>query len=565
MSTKEGTEQARGFFGRSRQKTPALEDAVALQARLVGTIRREPRIRKRTELPSFRSTITQTHGVEGNDLSEIAVLDLGHREAMVLVSESKLGQRLHLDLRSRLLVANYSITVERLADISLIVDINKAINGAAGDKKASDARSIVEELINAAIEDQATDIHMCCRDTTGMALFRVHSRVYQYRQYSSETCSQMAGYLYTQMSDPKTRSDNTFSMEKKSLSCMVTTKVNGTVYKLRYKYIRMVDGWDLVIRLLPSENHNQASKTFADLGYAVSQDRLLTQCVSRTIGLILFLGPTSSGKSTALKASMEADPNRMQRIRYSVEDPVEYKIFGVSQISVQRDDHEEAEDSIKALNGILRDILRGDPDDIMVGETRDASTASIVADFVMTGHKVYSTLHTSSAFGAILRLHRLGLDRHVLADKQFLSALAFQRLMPVLCEYCKVPAAEVLPASKLQMLEQKFELNTASVFCSTQGDCKHCKGRGISGSTVVAEIVAFDKVMRRFIAEGKDDEAESYWRQSRGETRFDDADMTGKTAYEHGIYKISQGWIDPRDLEREFEPLESYELAEVSV
>lgn len=567
MSSKDTKEFGGLSFLRSRRdkaSSVGLEDAAQLQARLIAAIRKSPRLRQRTDLPTHRSTITQTHAVTGNDLSLVAVLDLGNREAMVLVSEQALGQRLHLDLRSRLLAANYAVAQERLADVSLIAEVNKAINSAAADINASDARSIVEELINAAIEDQATDIHLCCRDKTGKALFRVHSRLFAYQQYSAETCSQMAGYLYTQMSDPKTRSDNTFAMEKKSLSCMVTTKVKGTLYKLRYKYIRMVDGWDVIIRLLPVETHNHVSKTFADLGYEVSQVKLLTKCVSRTIGLIGFLGPTGSGKSTALKVSMEADPNRMERKRYSVEDPVEYKIFGVSQISVQRDDHEEAVDSIQALNGTLRDILRGDPDEVMVGETRDASTASIVADFVMTGHKLYTTLHTSSGFGAILRLHRLGLDRHVLADRQFLSALAFQRLLPVLCEHCKVPAADVLPAGKLQLLQEKFRLDPASVRCSVQGDCPHCKGRGIAGSTVVAEIIAPDKVIRQLIAEGKDDQAETYWRQSRGETPFDDPDMTGKTAYEHALYKVSQGWIDPRDLEREFEPLESYELAGVT-
>lgn len=567
MSSKDTKESGGLSFLRSRRdkaSSVGLEDAAQLQARLIAAIRKSPRLRKRTELPAHRSTITQNHAVTGNDLSLVAVLDLGNREALLLVCEQALGQRLHLDLRSRLLAANYAVAQERLADVALIAEVNKAINSAAADINASDARSIVEELINAAIEDQATDIHLCCRDKTGKALFRVHSRLFAYQQYSAETCSQMAGYLYTQMSDPKTRSDNTFAMEKKSLSCMVTTKVKDTLYKLRYKYIRMVDGWDVIIRLLPVETHNQVSKTFADLGYEVSQVKLLTKCVSRTIGLIGFLGPTGSGKSTALKVSMEADPNRMERKRYSVEDPVEYKIFGVSQISVQRDDHEEAVDSIQALNGTLRDILRGDPDEVMVGETRDASTASIVADFVMTGHKLYTTLHTSSGFGAILRLHRLGLDRHVLADRQFLSALAFQRLLPVLCEHCKVPAADVLPAGKLQLLQEKFRLDPASVRCSVQGDCPHCKGRGIAGSTVVAEIIAPDKVIRQLIAEGKDDQAETYWRQSRGETPFDDPDMTGKTAYEHALYKVSQGWIDPRDLEREFEPLESYELAGVT-
>ncbi|TES72611.1 GspE/PulE family protein [Pseudomonas syringae group genomosp. 3] len=569
MSSKDTKDPRQGvglsFFGSRRDKnTPALEDAAQLQSRLVAAIRKSPRLRQRDELPSHRSTVSQSHGVMGNDLSLVAVLDLGNREALLLVSEQALGQRLHLDLRSRLVTAGYALAQERLADVSLIAAVNQAINGAVADSKASDARSIVEELIHAAIEDQATDIHLCCREITGKALFRVHSRLYPYQQYSAETCSQMAGYLYSQMSDPLTRSDNTFSMAKKSLSCMVTVMVNSTLYKLRYKYIRMVEGWDVIIRLLPVETHNQLSKTFADLGYEVSHIKLLTRCVSRTIGLIAFLGPTGSGKSTALKVCMEADPNRMERKRYSVEDPVEYKIFGVSQISVQRDDHEVAIDSIQALNGTLRDILRGDPDEVMVGETRDASTASIVADFVMTGHKLYTTLHTSSAFGTILRLNRLGLDRHVLADRLFLSALVFQRLLPVLCVHCKVAAADVLPAAKLHLLQEKFGIDPASVRCSVQGDCTHCKGRGIAGSTVVAEIIAPDKVIRQLIAEGRDDKAETYWRQSRGETRFDDPDMTGKTAYEHALYKVSQGWIDLRDLEREFEPLDSYELAEVS-
>jgi len=564
MSSKEN--DGLGFFrGRlTRSSTLSQDDAAKLQTRLVTEIRNASRFRQRHELPSFRQVMTQSQGISGNDLSLVAVLDLGNREAALLVSEHALGQRLHLELRNRVIAAKYNLIQERLADVSLIAELNKAINGGVADNKASDAGLIVQEMIRAAIEDQATDIHLCCRERTGMALFRVHSRLYAYRQYDAEFCTQMAGYMFTQLSDAKTRSHNAFSIENKSMSCMVATQHNGTSYKLRYKYIRLVDGWDVVIRILAVETHNQVKKTYDDLGYETSQIQLLTQCVSRTIGLILFLGPTGSGKSTALKVSMEADPNRMQRKRYSVEDPVEYKIYGVSQISVQRDDHEKEVDSIKALNGTLRDILRGDPDEIMVGETRDASTASIVADFVMTGHKLYSTLHTSSGFGAILRLARLGLDRHILADRHFLSGLSFQRLLPVLCEHCKVPAAQVLPAGKLQLLQEKFRIDPASVYCSTQSDCAHCKGRGITGSTVVAEVIAPDKVIRQLIADGKDEQAESYWRGSR-RARFDEPDMTGKTAYEHALYKVSRGWIDPQDLEREFESLEGYEVVEVSL
>lgn len=561
MSTKGNS--GLGFLGRGRDKTLPSEDAAPQVAKLVASVRKAGRIKAREELPTFRAVMTQGHGVAGNDLSLVAVVDLGHREAIVLVSENALGLGLHLQLRKKVLEAGYTLAQERLADVALIAAINKAINGEHADNKASDARPIVEELIRDAINDQATDIHLCCREYSAMALFRVHSRLYPYHGYDVDTCEQIAGYLFTQMADARTRSTGTFALENKSMSCMIRTTVNATQYKLRYKFIRLVDGWDVVIRILAVETAGSPSKTFAELGYEVSQIKLLELSVARSIGFIAFTGPTGSGKSTSLKASMEFDPNRRFRKRYSVEDPVEYKIFMVSQISIQRNDHEEEDDSNKALIGVLRDILRGDPDEVMVGETRDRATAAIVADFVLTGHKLYTTLHTSSAFGAVLRLNRLGLDRHILADRQFISALAFQRLLPVLCEHCKVPARQVLAEDKLRVLQHRFGLNPDHIYCSVESDCPHCRGRGIADSTVVAEIVSPDTVIRQHIAEGRDEQAELYWRQSR-RTGFDDADMTGKTAYEHALYKVSQGHIDPRDLEREFEPLEGYELVEVT-
>lgn len=560
MST--NTRSGLSFFKRW-EKPPAQEDAAQQLSKMVASIRREGRVKSRAELPSFRATMSQAQGIVGNDLSLVAVVDRGNREAMLLVSENALGQRLHLELRNRVLDAGYTLALERLADVGLIADINRAINREGGDAKASDARPVVEELIRDAVNDQATDIHLCCREGSGMALFRVHSRMYPYRKYDVDTCEQIAGYLYTQMADSRTRSIGTFSLESKSLSCMVRTVVNGTHYKLRYKYIRLADGWDVIIRVLAVETAGLPSKTFEELGYAPSQIQQLELSAARSIGLIAITGPTGSGKSTTVKAAMEFDPNRRFRKRYSVEDPVEYKIFMVSQISIQRSDHEEEDDSNVALLGTLRDILRADPDEVLVGETRDRATASIVGDFVLTGHKLYTTLHTSSAFGALLRLNRLGLDRHVLADRQFISAVAFQRLLPIVCPHCSVPATDVLPESKLSLLQAKFAIYIDTVRCSSEDGCSHCRHRGVIGSTVVAEIVTPDKVIRQFIAEGRDEQAEDYWRKSR-RAGYDEADMTGKTAYEHALYKVSQGLIDPRDLEREFEPLESYELVESS-
>ena len=458
------------LVGRGRNKPGAVVEDDAQIAKLVGSLRKAGRVKTRGDLPMYRKVMTATYDVTGNDLSEVAALDMGDREAMLLVSEGALGQPLHKNLRRRLGEAGYTLTQERLADVALIADINKAINREGADNKASDVKLIVEELIRDAITQQATDIHLCCREKSAMVLFRVHSRLYPYNGYDVDTCDQMAGYLFTHMADPSSRSTGTFSEALKSMSCMIRHTVNGSQYKLRYKFIRLADGWDVVIRILAVEIAGSASKTFAELGFEATQIKQLELSVARSIGFITFTGPTGGGKSTSLKASMEFDPNRRFRKRYSLEDPVEYKIFLVSQISIQRSDHEEEEDSAKALIGALRDILRGDPDEIMVGETRDRATASIVADFVLTGHKLYTSLHTSSAFGAVLRLARLGLDRHILADRQFISALVFQRLLPVLCEHCKVPSRNVLGEEKLRLLEHKFGLNPDHIYCSTETD-----------------------------------------------------------------------------------------------
>lgn len=562
MSSKESS--GLGFLSRGRNKTPAVEDAAQFLSKLLGSIRKSGRIKNKADLPSYRSVITQANSVTGNDLSLVAVLDMGNREAILLVSENALGQRLHLDLRSRVLAASFVLAHERLADNALIAELNKAINRDNADNKASDAKAIIEEMVRDAVMSKASDIHLCSREGSAMVLFRIHSRLGPYRNYDVETCEQMAGFLFTNMSDQRSRSHNGFSLEQKSMSCMVRMLINQVHYKLRYKYIRLADGWDVIIRILEVEAAGKPSKTFAELGYEASQIRLLEMTSARTIGFIAVTGPTGSGKSTTLKAYMEFDPNRRFRKRYSVEDPVEYKIFMVSQISIQKDDHEDEINTSAALMGTLRDILRGDPDEIMVGETRDRATTEVVADFVLTGHKVYTTLHTSSAFGTILRLNRLGLDRHILADRQFIAAVVFQMLLPVVCPACCVPARDALPVEKIKLLEAKFGLNADAIRCSSEDGCPQCQNRGITGSTVVAEIVVPDKVIRQGIAEGSDEKTEDYWRKSRTAV-YDDPDMTGKTAYEHALYKASQGLVDPRDIEREFGiSLEGYETVDRS-
>lgn len=542
-----------------------LESSASTAAALLGKMRRFGRAAKRQDLSAWRAVSTRNFGVQGNDLTAISVLDIGGRESIILVSESSACKTLHLSIRDKVMASGFKIKEDRLAETALIAEINEAINSSNLIKsESSDVRPIIEELINISITKKTSDLHICSREKSAMSLQRIHSRLYQHRAFDVETASQLATYMFTHMADARSRSTSNFSLQKKSMSCMIGHSYDGTQYRLRYKYLRVADGWDVIIRILPMDK-GESAKSFIELGYEASQVELLEMSVTRSIGLIIITGPTGSGKSTTLKTMMEFDPKRRLKKRYSVEDPVEYKIYGVSQVSVQREEHAGGnEDETKDFKGTLLDILRSDPDEIIVGETRDKAVADIVADAVLTGHKMYTTSHTASGMTTPKRLERLGIDRAIQADRQFYAALMFQRLLPVLCPECKVPASSVLSEKKKSVLQNKFGLNIESIFCSHEDGCKHCNGLGIIDSTVVAEVIVPDSVIRKHIAAGNDDLAELYWRQGR-KTAFDNADMRGKTAFEHGLYKVSQGIIDPRDLEVEFEPLEIYELVEVDL
>lgn len=540
-----------------------LEPSNSTAAALLGKMRRFGRVTKRQDLSAWRAVSTRIFGVQGNDLTAIAVLDIGGRESIILVSDSCAAKALHLSVRDKVLATGFKIKEDRLAETALIAEINEAINSSNLIKsESSDVRPIIEELVNLSITKKTSDLHICCREKSAMSLQRIHSRLFQHRAFDVETASQLATYMFTHMADARSRSTSNFSLQKKSMSCMIGHSFDGTQYRLRYKYLRVADGWDVVIRILPMDK-GESAKSFIELGYEASQVELLEMSVIRSIGLIIITGPTGSGKSTTLKTMMEFDPKRRLKKRYSVEDPVEYKIYGVSQVSVQREEHAN-EDDYKDFKGTLLDILRSDPNEIIVGETRDKAVADIVADAVLTGHKMYTTAHTASGMTTPKRLERLGIDRAIQSDRQFYAALMFQRLLPVLCPKCKVPASKVLSAKKQTVLENKFGLNIEKIYCSHEDGCPHCNGLGIVDSTVVAEVIVPDSVIRKHIADGNDDLAELYWRQGR-KTAFDDPDMRGKTAFEHGLYKISRGIIDPRDLEVEFEPLEVYELVEVDI
>ena len=335
----------------------------------------------------YRGSLTAGLGVVGNDLSSIAILDFGNKEVGIYTAPAFVGSVLHQKARDRIHEKNYVVVEERVADVHAIVLMNNALSNADNINLNSDASSLCEELIVDAVNKKTTDIHLCAREKSAALLFRVNKSLERQRLMQPDAAEKISSYIYQHWADDSSRGKDNggYSPTKKELHCAFErTMPDGRRFRMRYKRIKVYDGFDLIIRL--QDISDQGVMTFQELGYEESQENIFAEAIEKTNGLIVFSGKTNSGKTKSIKTCCEYD--RQQSIamkRYTIEDPVEVKIYGWSQISIQRDDHDN--DTAADWAGVLRDLLRADPDQIMVGEVRDEETAALVTDFVYTGHK----------------------------------------------------------------------------------------------------------------------------------------------------------------------------------
>ena len=242
-----------------------------------------------------------------------------------------------------------------------------------------------------------------------------------------------------------------------------------------------MNGHKLVIRIL---DPGAAPTRLSQLGLVPWMHEKLQRIVTRDSGLLLACGPTGSGKTTSLYACMrEIDIERRNVV--TIEDPVEYALEGATQIPV---DHDQG----NSFGTILRSVMRQDPDVIFVGEIRDLETAQVAMQAAMTGHLVYSTVHSKDCFGAVFRLLDLGLEPYLVANA--LQLLISQRLVRRLCENCKSPVRPT-PAQTMKMGHAMEGLS--SVFVPT--GCKRCLKSGYRGRRAIFELLEVSDEMRDII------------------------------------------------------------------
>ncbi len=258
-------------------------------------------------------------------------------------------------------------------------------------------------------------------------------------------------------------------------------------FDVRVSSLPTIYGEKIVLRLL---TRHQELLDIANLGFSERELRDYKEAVSRPHGLILITGPTGSGKSTTLYATLRLLNKNVSNI-LTIEDPVEYTLEGINQVQLK-------EDIGLTFGSALRTFLRQDPDIIMVGEIRDGDTAQIAIRSALTGHLILSTIHTNSAWGSVSRLSDMGLHPYLISGT--LVMCVAQRLVRLLCPHCK------------KKVEKYYEAV----------GCDKCYHTGYSGRKAIYEVIKIDKYLSDCIKKGEND-VEDYLRKNNITTLSDSA------------------------------------------
>ena len=296
----------------------------------------------------------------------------------------------------------------------------------------------------------------------------------------------------------------------------IMMRVKGHELDLRVSTLPTVHGEGVVMRVLDRQS---IRLELTEMGFSDDIYSQYESLLKRPHGVVLLTGPTGSGKTTTLYASLSNMDSEQSKI-ITVEDPVEYQLHGINQIPV----HTQIGLTFARA---LRSILRQDPDTIMIGEMRDSETAQIAVQAALTGHLVLSTLHTNTAAGAVTRLEDMGVERFLITAA--VNGVLSQRLIRRLCDACKVPAE--VPETFIREAAQHGLAIPDSPKIFEAGGCEDCKHTGFRGRLAIHELFVLDAAAQKAVLDGADAHSLREHARSKGMV----------TLYEDGLRKVIQG------------------------
>ncbi len=366
-----------------------------------------------------------------------------------------------------------------------LVDINDLLE-AEGDDEAP-VIGFVNSLFVQSVRDRASDIHI----EPGEKEIAVRFRIDGVLKVITHPPKRFASSIVTRI---KIMAGLNIAEKRLPQDGRIRIKMAGKDIDIRVATAPMVHGERITMRLL---DKSALMLNVRDIGFAEHDLSRLLKLIYKPNGIILVTGPTGSGKTTTLYSSL-SEINRPDRNIMTIENPVEYQLAGINQMQVN-----EKIDLTFATG--LRSYLRHDPDIIMVGEIRDTETADMAIQASLTGHLVFSTLHTNDAAGAFARLSDMGVEPFLVASS-VICALA-QRLVRRLCKDCKVPfqpTDEDIGEIGLDRETLMKYTTGGTIYHPREGGCEECNHVGYSGRTGIYELLELNEEIKQLIIKNTD-------------------------------------------------------------
>jgi type IV pilus assembly protein PilB len=379
---------------------------------------------------------------------------------------------------------------------------------------------LVNSIILQAAEDGASDIHFMPRSNGLVVRLRLDGVMHEIEQiperHTPGVVTRIKVLAKLDVAEHRRPQDGRIS---------VSAKTAGRALDVRVAVLPTVEGEGVIMRLL---DKSKRPPTLTEIGLSKEVQMALEQIIHKPTGALLVTGPTGSGKSTTLYGALD-DVRRTEINIITIEDPVEYRVEDVYQMQVN------ARAGVTFATA-LRAILRADPDVVMVGEIRDLETAKISLEAALTGHFVFTTMHTNDAPGAIARLHEMGIEPFVTGSA--VTAVLAQRLVRRLCLHCREP----YEATADELVDSRFPPHLISGETMTlyrKRGCDHCS-KGYKGRVGIYQLMQMNEPLRRLASAQADREELERCALEHGM----------KTLWDDGIVKVADGLTTIDELER---------------
>jgi general secretion pathway protein E len=409
-----------------------------------------------------------------------------------------------------------------------------------GQRDSARMRREVIELVGSLSKRRASDIHVVVGEASCSVRARIDGSMTHIADWPADYGHSFCAAAFA-MADASDVNYQPYEYQGARCSNRKDLRLPEGVISLRMQFNPTTyGGRALIIRIL-YDSDDRTKGDIGDLGFAPEQVEDFEMLRAKPFGINIVAGPTGHGKSTTLQRNILAilKEYKYNIAIFTVEDPPEYPIPGAVQMPVVN--ASSSEERAEAFTRAIAAALRSNPDRIMIGEIRDSSSAKLAFEAAMTGHQVWSTLHSNDAITIPFRLKDLHVEEYKLVDPTLLTGLVSQRLVRKLCPHCRrgIINSDDLPHGVMGRLDEAH-IATNSVRIHNPKGCDKCSFTGYSGRTIAAEVILPDNGFMELVKVDNKIDAFDYWIN----------ELNGRTMVEYGMDLVEKGIASPLDAER---------------